>query len=68
VEIQYDLYVLTDKALSKGRPMVEIVEQAIQGGATLVQYRAKNACGRDMVAGGISIAGSYPLLQSSTHC
>ncbi len=49
MEIQYDLYVLTDKALSKGRPMVEIVEQAIQGGATLVQYRAKNACGRDMV-------------------
>jgi thiamine-phosphate pyrophosphorylase len=49
VKICYDLYVITDKALSKGRPSVEIVEQAIRGGATLVQYRAKNAPGRDMV-------------------
>jgi len=36
------LYVVTDSALSRGRPLAELVEMAIQGGARVVQYREKH--------------------------
>ncbi|NMA55724.1 MAG: thiamine phosphate synthase [Firmicutes bacterium] len=49
MKIQYDLYLLTDKTLAKGRPLEQIVKEAILGGATLVQYRAKNTSSRRML-------------------
>ncbi len=36
------LYVVTDSDLCRGRPLTEMVELAIQGGARVVQYREKH--------------------------
>ncbi len=40
-DIDYSIYVVTDTLLARGRPIEEIIEKAIQGGATLIQYREK---------------------------
>ena len=36
------LYLVTDRVLSKGRPVEYIVEQAVKGGVTMVQLREKD--------------------------
>ncbi|MCC5921719.1 MAG: thiamine phosphate synthase [Cyclobacteriaceae bacterium] len=38
-----NLYLVTDKELSKGRPLKWIVEEAVKGGVDLVQLRDKDA-------------------------
>jgi len=43
------LYLVTDPALGRGRPLIEIVAQAIRGGVTLVQLRDKAADGRALL-------------------
>jgi thiamine-phosphate pyrophosphorylase len=43
------LYLVTDHALSKGRPVAWIVEQAVMGGVTMVQLREKNISTRDFL-------------------
>jgi thiamine-phosphate pyrophosphorylase len=45
----YSLYLVTDQGLARGRSSLEIAAAAIQGGATMVQYRAKAATTRAMV-------------------
>jgi thiamine-phosphate pyrophosphorylase len=45
----YLLYLVTDAGLSRGRSHVEIVEAAIRGGVTIVQYREKDASTRRMI-------------------
>jgi len=40
------LYLVTDRSLSKGRSMEKIVEQAVKGGATMVQLREKDCTTR----------------------
>ncbi len=45
----YALYLVTDAGLSRGRPTVRIVEAALRGGVTVVQYREKDAPTRRMV-------------------
>jgi thiamine-phosphate pyrophosphorylase len=45
----YLLYLVTDAGLSRGRSHVEIVEAAIRGGVTIVQYREKEAPTRRMI-------------------
>jgi thiamine-phosphate pyrophosphorylase len=49
------LYLVTDAGLSRGRSHLSVVEAAIRGGATMVQYREKSASTRRMIeeAGGI---------------
>ncbi len=42
-EIDYSLYLVTDRDLMKARSLEEAVEQAIIGGCTLVQLREKTA-------------------------
>ena len=42
--IDYTLYLVTDRSLARGRTSVEIVREAVAGGATCVQLREKN-CG-----------------------
>jgi thiamine-phosphate pyrophosphorylase len=37
------LYLCTDRALALGRPLIQAVEAAIQGGVTMVQLREKEA-------------------------
>ena len=47
--MDWSLYIITDARLSRGRSHLEIVRAAIQGGATVVQYREKEATTRRMV-------------------
>ena len=44
------LYAVTDRAWLGGRTLAECVKQAIEGGATFVQLREKNAPREDVVA------------------
>ena len=46
----YRLYLVTDRELARGRPLVELVGQAVAGGVTVVQLREKEASTRDFVA------------------
>lgn len=49
MNVDYSLYVITNAKLSRGRPHREIIAAAIRGGATMVQYREKNASTRQMI-------------------
>ncbi len=44
------LYLVTDRPLSLGRPLEEIVEGAVEGGVTIVQLREKEAPTGEFVA------------------
>lgn len=43
----YSLYLVTDRDILKGLPLLQAVEEAIQGGVTMVQLREKNLSSRD---------------------
>ena len=43
------LYLVTDSGLSLGRPLEEVVREAVEGGVTMVQLREKEASTRDFV-------------------
>lgn len=47
--VDYSLYVVTDAKLSRGRSHRQVVQAAIRGGATIVQYREKSATTLRMV-------------------
>lgn len=51
----FDLYVVTDESLSKGRTNVEIARMAYEGGADVVQLRMKNASKEDMLRDALKI-------------
>ena len=44
------LYLVTDRALARGRSLVDLVRQAVAGGVTVVQLREKAASTRELVA------------------
>lgn len=44
-----ELYLVTDRALSLGRPLLEIVSAAVRGGVTMVQLREKECETREFV-------------------
>jgi thiamine-phosphate pyrophosphorylase len=44
------LYLVTDQQALRGRSLTDVVNQAVQGGATCVQLREKSASTRDFVA------------------
>ncbi len=46
--IDLSLYVITDENLLKGKNIALVVEEAILGGATIIQYRAKNKTSKEM--------------------
>lgn len=48
--LDWSLYVVTDAGLSRGRSHLAVIEAAIAGGATVVQYREKTAATRQMIA------------------
>lgn len=52
VEIDYSLYLVTDSSalILGGRDLVDIVEAALQGGVTIVQYRDKVSETADLVS------------------
>ncbi len=51
----FDLYVVTDSDLSKGRSDAEIARLAYEGGADAVQLRMKHADGKEMLEQAVAI-------------
>ncbi len=47
--MKYELYVITDEALSGGLPHEVIAERAVRGGADVIQLRDKSLSCRDLV-------------------
>lgn len=46
----YSIYLVTDDGCLQGRPLIDCVREALEGGVTLVQYRAKTASSAEMYA------------------
>lgn len=44
----YSIYLVTDESCLQGRALLDCVREALEGGVTLVQYRAKTASSADM--------------------
>lgn len=62
-----ELYLVTDRALSLGRPLLEIVSAAVRGGATMVQLREKECDTRQFIELGRTVhaltqAAGIPLI------
>jgi len=53
--VDYSLYLVTDRGLGRGRTTLEIVTAAVQGGATVVQLREKDCSTRDFIKQALSI-------------
>ena len=53
--VDYSLYLVTDRGLGHGRTTLEIVTAAVQGGATVVQLREKDCSTRDFIKQALSI-------------
>lgn len=56
-DINYSLYLVTDRDLLRGKELQKTVEQAIQGGVTVVQIREKNLSSLEFfqVAGAVKV-------------
>jgi len=48
-KVDYSLYLVTDRNLSLGRSIEEIVESAVRGGVTIVQLREKDCSTREYI-------------------
>jgi len=48
--VDYSLYLVTDRSLSRGRSTVDIVREAVAGGVTCVQLREKNCDTQEFIA------------------
>jgi thiamine-phosphate pyrophosphorylase len=48
-KIDYSVYLVTDRDLSRGRSTLEILQGAVRGGITCVQLREKNCLIRDFI-------------------
>ena len=46
----YSIYLVTDDGCQQGRALIDCVREALEGGVTLVQYRAKTASSAEMYA------------------
>ena len=46
----YSIYLVTDDGCLQGRALIDCVREALEGGVTLVQYRAKTATSAEMYA------------------
>jgi thiamine-phosphate pyrophosphorylase len=53
--IDYSLYLVTDRGLSRGRSTLEIVEAAVCGGVTCVQLREKTCSTRTFIEEALAI-------------
>ena len=54
--MKYDLYVVTDEGLSRGKTHVEIAREAVAGGADVIQLRDKTADSASLYAAACEIA------------
>ncbi len=53
--IDYSLYLVTDRGLARGRTTLEIVSAAVDGGASVVQLREKDCSTRDFIEQALTI-------------
>jgi len=53
--MDWSLYVITDRRLSRGRSHLEVARAAIAGGATVVQLRDKEASTRGLIEAGLAL-------------
>jgi thiamine-phosphate pyrophosphorylase len=53
--IDYSLYLVTDRRLSRGRSTFEIVKAAVDGGTTVVQLREKDCSTREFIEQALAI-------------
>jgi thiamine-phosphate pyrophosphorylase len=53
--IDYSLYLVSDRALARGRTTLEIVSTAVDGGASVVQLREKDCSTRDFIEQALAI-------------
>jgi thiamine-phosphate pyrophosphorylase len=53
--VDYSLYLVTDRGLSRGRSNIEIVTAAVHGGATVVQLREKDCSTREFIEQALAI-------------
>jgi thiamine-phosphate pyrophosphorylase len=53
--IDYSLYLVTDRGLARGRSTLEIVSAAVHGGTTVVQLREKDCSTRDFIEQALTI-------------
>ena len=49
LRVDYSLYLVTERVLSRGRTLLEIVPAAVQGGVTCVQLREKACTTREFI-------------------
>ena len=65
--IDYSLYLVTDRGLARGRATLEIVSAAVRGGASVVQLREKECSTLDFIEQALAIkeflkGSSVPLI------
>ena len=53
--MDWTLYVITDRRLSRGRSHLEVARAAIEGGATAIQLRDKEATTRELIEAGLAL-------------
>lgn len=53
--IDYSLYLVTDRKLSLGRSLLDVIKQAVTGGVTVVQLREKELDSRNLYREGLKI-------------
>jgi len=58
--MDWTLYVITDARLSRGRSHHEVIRAAIEGGATVVQYREKEGTTRQLVEEALGLIQDNP--------
>ncbi|WP_332449867.1 thiamine phosphate synthase [Methanoculleus sp.] len=51
----YDLYVVTDETIGRGRSHAELAARAVAGGADMIQLRDKTLSSRDLLAAAFAI-------------
>ncbi|MHA7108481.1 thiamine phosphate synthase [Sunxiuqinia elliptica] len=55
IPFDLSLYLVTDRDLSKGRPLEYVVAEAVKGGVTMVQLREKDCSSRDFYELGVRL-------------
>lgn len=53
--MDYSLYLVTDRKLSLGRSLLDVIEPAVEGGVTIVQLREKDLDSRNFFEEGLKI-------------
>ena len=53
--VDYSLYLVTDRGLARGRSTLEVITAAVRGGATIVQLREKDCSTREFIEQALAI-------------